>query len=162
MQALFSFTKVTLLVAAAATVMMSCESTGRSQNRKIQEAKSIHLAAAARFDSVYSILEAKKAEIEDRMERTSPGDERLEAYQAMMRGLEKSTNLLDEWGDSVPGVPGLDDSVSKYFDPEGNMDLSKLSDEKILELQTSYSTRLNDVIQEVNGLLTTIDMYENE
>ncbi len=162
MQALFSFTKVTLLVAAAATLMMSCESTGRSQNRKIQEAKSIHLAATARFDSVYSILETKKAEIEDKIERTSPDDERMEAYQAMMRGLEKSTNLLDGWGEAVPGIPGMDDNGSKYFDPEGNMDLSELSDEKILELQTSYSTRLNDVIQEVNGLLTTIDMYENE
>lgn len=154
---------VGVLLAVVTITATSCDG-GRGQNRKLKEAAEIHRNSMARFDSVYTALEQEKAEVEAKIARTAPTDERMGAYRAMIRSIDKSMRLLDTWDKSVLGVPGLPESDSVHGS-HGHQDLDKLSelsDKEILELQKAYSSRLNEVITEVNGLLTTIDMYEKD
>ena len=152
-----------LLLLAISLTWFACDS-GRGQNRILKEAAEIHTETMARYDSVYAALEAEKADVEAKIARTASTDERMKAYDSMIRSIDKSMRLLNGWDEAVIGVPGLKetDTTHHHHDHQDHAKLSELSDKEILELQKAYRTRLNDVITQVNGLLTTIKMYEND
>lgn len=152
-----------LFLLAISLTWFACDS-GRGQNRVLREAAQIHTETMARYDSVYAALEAEKTEVEAKIARTDPTDERMKAYESMIRSIDKSMRLLDGWDEAVIGVPGLKESntAHHHHNHQDDAKLSELSDKEILKLQKAYRTRLNEVITQVNGLLTTIEMYEND
>ncbi len=153
-----------IFLLAISTTWFACDSAGRGQNRILKEAADIHTETMARYDSIYAALEAEKVDVEAKIARTDSADERMKAYESMIRSIDKSMGLLDGWDEAVIGVPGLKetDTSHHHHNHQNSEKLSEMSDKEILELQKAYRNRLNEVISQVNGLLTTIKMYEND
>jgi hypothetical protein len=147
------------------TLFASCNDSGRAKNRKLQEAAKIHEDIMTRHDSIYSKLLREKERVSEVLEEGNLSSDKQGAYESMIRSIDKSFRILGTWEESVVGVPGFEHHHGEHthhdHDHASDEILDGMSDEEILELQKAYQTRLSDVIEQIEGLLTTIEMYED-
>ena len=147
---------IVFLILSMVFLTFSCGS--RSENRKLVEAASIHGNMITKHDSIYSMLQDQEKRVESKLSRLSASDPDRVAYESMERSINRSYKLLESWKE------GLDDVPNYSQDPENrnNTNTKGMSDQKILDLQKAYSTRLDDVSRKINELITTMDMYTKD
>ena len=147
-------------------VLLLAACGGKSENRKIQEAASVHMAFMDRYDSLYHTLQAEKERIEIGLQNISSDDSRRAAYESMQRSIEKSLSLLNGWENAVVGVPGLKREHHHHGEGEHHHHedeealLNSMSDAEILELQKAYSSKLDELTKEITSLLDAIKQYD--
>jgi hypothetical protein len=144
----------------------SCGETGRGQNRTIKQASIIHDEILTRHDSIYSALTREKKRIDAALEAGISNEAKRSAYQSMQRSIDKSFKILASWEESVVGVPGFKhDHDGEHHHSHDHMKeeiAASMSDKEILELQVALKERLEEVSKQIRGLLTTIEMYDDQ
>lgn len=160
--------RISSLLIIIILILSGCGKTGRSQNRSIKEAAKIHEEIMTRHDSIYSALNTEKERITTKIGTVTGNPEREKVYNAMLRSIDKSFRILGTWEESVVGVPGYEHKHEEgehhhhhHHDHMKEDIVNEMSDKEILEIQKALKTRLDEVAKEIRGLLTTIEMYEN-
>jgi len=150
-----------ILVFALALTVVSC-SSDRSKNLQIQKAADIHLKAVAKSDSIMKILVRQKKQVQKSLEsETIPSN--VKSYKAMLKSLNKSITLLNDWNNDVAGVPGLEHEHDHSHDHNHDEDiLDDMSDREILELQKAYSEHLDKIEDKISEVITTIELYSQD
>jgi len=155
-------------LAVFSLVVLTCACVNRDDNRKIIEAREIHVAMMQRYDSLQSALSKEEGKLKDLLNQESNADKRS-VYESMSRSIDRSKDLLYTWEESVIGVPGLPPMDHKHHNHDGEHKhdhgqkdevLKTLSDDEILSFQNAYATKLNELTEKVNELLTTMEMHE--
>lgn len=147
---------ILFLILSMVFVTVSCGN--RSENRKLVEAAAIHDKMITKHDSIYSMLQEQEKRVESKLSRLSQNDPDRAAYESMNRSINRSYKLLDSWKEGLAEVP----NYSQNSENGNNKNSKGMSDQKILDLQKAYSTRLNDVGGKINELITTMDMYTKD
>jgi len=138
--------------------LASC-SSDRSKDVQIQKAAEIHMKAVAKSDSIMAILEEQKAQVERNLETESiPSN--IQSYKAMLKSIDKSMTLLNDWNNDLVGVPGLEHDHDHGHNHSHDEDmLDDLSDKEILEIQIAYSEHLDKIEDKISEVITTIELY---
>ena len=150
--------KTGILFLILSMVFMTYSCGSRSDNRKLVEAASIHDKMMAKHDSIYGMLEEQEKRVASKLSRLSAKDPDRVAYESMNRSINRSYNLLDSWKEGLAEVP----NYSQNSENGDNKNNKGMSDQKILDLQKAYSTRLDEVSRKINELITTMDMYTKD
>jgi len=144
--------------------MTGCDNSDGGQNSTVKKAGAIHEEIMTRHDSIYSALEKEKARIEGQLNAGISNAKKKSAYQSMLRSIDKSFRILNSWEESVVGVPGFEhahDHHGHHSHDHLKEEIAKgMSDREILQLQQALKERLEEVSTQINGLLTTIEMYD--
>ena len=153
-----------IILSLGLAVMVSCGDSGRSQNRTIKEAAAIHEEIMTRHDSIYSALTQVKTRVNKELKEGISNKDKKSAYDAMIRSIDKSFRALASWEESVISVPGYEHKHNgdhhHSHDPMKAEIAAGMSDKEILELQIALKERLDEVADQIRGLLITIDMYD--
>lgn len=147
---------ILFLILSMVFITFSCGDRG--ENRKLVEAASIHDKMIIKHDSIYSMLEEQEKRVESKLSRLSAKDPDRVAYESMERSINRSYKLLDSWKEGLAEIP----NYSQDTENQNNTNTKGISDQKILELQKAYSTRLDEVGRKINELITTMDMYTKD
>jgi hypothetical protein len=153
-----------MILSLGLMVLTSCGDSGRGQNRTIKQAAAIHEEILTRHDSIYSALEREKKRINEQLSSGTLNADKKSAYESMIRSIDKSFRILGTWEESVVGVPGFEHAHEEHGHHSHDHlkeEIAKgMSDKEILELQQALQGRLEEVSSQINGLLTTIEMYD--
>ncbi len=153
-----------MILSLGLMVLTSCGDSGRGQNRTIKQAAAIHEEILTRHDSIYSALEREKKRINEQLSSGTLNTDKKSAYESMIRSIDKSFRILGTWEESVVGVPGFEHAHEEHGHHSHDHlkeEIAKgMSDKEILELQQALQGRLEEVSSQINGLLTTIEMYD--
>lgn len=153
-----------IILSLGLTMMVSCSDSGRGQNRTIKQAAAIHEDIMTRHDSIYSALTKVKKRVNAELEAGIPNKDKKSAYQSMLRSIDKSFRILNSWEESVVTVPGYehkhDGEHNHSHDPLKEEIAAGMSDKEILQLQQALQERLEEIVPQIKGLLTTIEMYD--
>jgi len=159
--------KSLVVVLVGMLLIVSC-SSDRTKNVQIKKAAEIHLKAIAKHDSIMDILVRQKKQVENSLESETMSSN-IQSYKAMLKSLEKSMALLNEWDNNLVGVPGLKDehehghNHSHDHTHHHNEDiLDDMSDREILELQKAYSEHLDKIEDKISEVITTIELYSQD
>jgi len=156
--------RLIIVVILGIIVIASCDNSGREQNRTIKEAAAIHEEILVRYDSLFEALSSENERINDALKTGISNPKRKSAYESMKRSIEKSFRLLASWEESLVSVPGVEhhhhDGHHHHHDHSKDNIVASMSDKEILELQLALKTRLDEVATGIRGLLTTIEMYD--
>lgn len=147
----------TLAFCSMALLLFACN--GRSKNRKIVEAQEIHQTMMAKHDSIYKAIQIQEERVEKKLNSLSPNNPDRAAFQSMDRSIKRSYNLLDSWRENVTDVPGYGSEGARETDSSDGESTDKLSDQEILDLQKAYKTKLDQIDQKIDELITTMEMY---
>src|SRR5690554_6989279 len=145
-----------LLIISMAFMSFSCGNRG--ENRKLVEAASIHDRMIAKHDSIYIMLEEQKRRVDAKLSKLSETDPDRIAYESMNRSIERSYKLLESWREGLAEVP----NYSRDAENGNDKNAKGMSDQKILDLQKAYNTRLDEVGRKINELITTMEMYTKD
>lgn len=147
---------ILFLIFSMVFVTFSCGS--RSDNRKLVEAAAIHDKMITKHDSIYNMLEEQEKRVAAKLSRLSAQDPDRVAYESMNRSIHRSYKLLESWKEGLDEVP----NYSRNPENGNNKNSKGISDQKILDLQKAYNTRLDEVGRKINELITTMDMYTKD
>lgn len=155
---------ISLSMGISVMMIMSCGDSGRGQNRTIKEAATIHNKMMTRHDSIFTALKKEKERINQQLESGISNKDKKSAYESMIRSIDKSFRILGSWEESVVTVPGTEHKHGENCNHDHDHhkeDLAKnLSDKELLQLQEALQERLEEVATQIKGLLTTIEMYD--
>lgn len=153
-----------IILSLGLAVMASCGDSGRGQNRTMKEAAVIHEEIMSRHDSIYSALQREKKRVTAELEAGISNQDKRSAYESMIRSIDKSFRALASWEESVVAVPGYehkhDGEHHHSHDPMKEEIAAGMSDKEILQLQIALKERLEEVSAQINGLLITIETYD--
>ena len=147
---------ILFLILSMVFLTFSCGSRG--ENRKLVEAASIHDKMITKHDSIYNMLEDQEKRVESKLSRLSASDPDRVAYESMNRSIDRSYKLLESWKEGLAEIP----NYSQESENGNSKNTKGMSDQKILDLQKAYSTRLDEVGRKINELITTMDMYTKD
>lgn len=150
-----------MFLIASTLIVVSC-SSDRTQDVQIKKAAEIHKKAIAKHDSIMAILKKQKKQVERNLE-TETIESNIQSYKAMLKSIDKSMVLLNEWDDELIGVPGVEHDHGHDHDHSHQDDiLDDLSDKEILEIQVAYSEHLDKIEDKISEVITTIELYSQD
>jgi len=155
----------TLAIICSGLILIASCSSDRSQNVQIKKAADIHLKSIAKHDSIMEILVSQKNMVEKRL-ATETIESNIKSYKAMLKSLDKSMRLLNDWDEDLIGVPGLEHDHDHPHDQQHDHShhhnddiLEDLSDKEILEIQIAYNEHLDKIEEKISEVTTTIELY---